>query len=74
MEHKLLGTIVEWQNERWYVDNTDEEFKDDFEETSLFLLPEKYADADENDKLMRYGSPDAVGYWAYESEVKALKM
>ena len=32
MEHKLLGTIVEWENERWYVDNTDEEFKDDLVE------------------------------------------
>ena len=51
MEHKLLGMIVEWENEKWYVDNTDENFKDDGEETSLFLLPEKYADADENDKL-----------------------
>ena len=38
MEHKLLGTIVEWENEKWYVDNTDENFKDDGEETSLFPL------------------------------------
>ena len=72
MENKFLGTIVEWENERWYVDNTDDEFKDEVEETSLFLLPEKYADAEENDKLMRYGSPDSVGYWVYESEVKAI--
>jgi hypothetical protein len=72
MEHELLGTIVEWKNKRWYVDNTDEEFKDELEETSLFLLPEKYADADEMDKLMRYGSPDSIGYWVYESEVKEL--
>lgn len=73
MEHELLGTIVEWNNERWYVDNTDENFKDDFEETSLFLLPEKYADADENDKLMCFGHPDSVGYWVYESLVKEIK-
>lgn len=74
MENKFLGTIVEWENERWYVDNTDENFKDESEETSLFLLPEKYADAEENDKLMRYGSPDSVGVWVYESEVQELKM
>ena len=72
MEHKLLGTIVEWENERWYVDNTDEEFKDELEETSLFLLPEKYADAEENCELMRSGKPDSIGYWVYESEVKAI--
>ena len=47
MENKFLGTIVEWENERWYVDNTDDEFKDEIEETSLFLLPEKYSDAGE---------------------------
>lgn len=72
MENKLLGTIVEWDNERWYVDNTDENFKDEDEETSLFLLPEKYADIDENDKLWRYGNPDSVGYWVYESDVKEI--
>ena len=73
MENKFLGTIVEWENKRWYVDNTDEEFKDELEETSLFLLPEKYADTDENDKLMRFGKPDNIGYWVYESEVRAIK-
>ena len=73
MENKHLGTIVEWEKKRWYVDNTDEEFKDDYEETSLFLLPEIYADADENDKLMRYGSPDSVGYWVYEHLVKEIE-
>lgn len=73
MENKFLGTIVEWENERWYVDNTDDEFKDEEEETSLFLLPEKYADAEENDKLMRYGNLDSIGYWVYESLVKAIK-
>lgn len=69
MEHKLLGTIVVWNEKQWYVDNTDEEFKDDFEETSLFLLPEKYADAEENDKLYKYGNPDSIGFWVYESDV-----
>ena len=73
MENKFLGTIVEWENERWYVDNTDDEFKDEIEETSLFLLPEKYSDAEENDKLMCYGNPDSIGYWVYESFVKAIK-
>ena len=73
VENKYLGTIVEWENEKWYVDNTDENFKDDGEETSLFLLPEKYANADENDKLMRFGSPDSVGYWVYESLVKLIE-
>lgn len=73
MENKFLGTIVEWENERWYVDNTDDEFKDEAEETSLFLLPEKYADAEEMDKLMRYGNADSIGYWVYESLVKAIK-
>ena len=53
-------------------DNTDEEFKDELEETSLFLLPVKYADADEMDKLMRFGSIDSVGYWVYESLVKGV--
>lgn len=73
MENKFLGTIVEWENERWYVDNTDDEFKDEIEETSLFLLPEKYSDAEENDKLMCYGNPDSIGYWVHESFVKAIK-
>lgn len=73
MENKFLGTIVEWENERWYVDNTDDEFKDEIEETSLFLLPEKYSDAEENDKLMRYGNPDSIGHWVHESLVKAIK-
>lgn len=73
MENKFLGTIVEWENERWYVDNTDDEFKDEAEETSLFLLPEKYADAEEMDKLMRYSNADSIGYWVYESLVKAIK-
>ena len=73
MENKFLGTIVEWENERWYVDNTDDEFKDEAEETSLFLLPEKYADAEEMDKLMRYGNADSIGYWVYESLVKQIK-
>ena len=68
--YELLGTIVEWEDEKWYVDNTDKEVKDDSEETSLFLLPEKYADVDENDWLMRHGYPDDVGYWVYESFVK----
>ena len=73
MENKFLGTIVEYENKRWYVDNTDDNFKDETEETSLFLLPEKYADAEENDKLMRYGNPDSVGCWVYESLVNAIK-
>lgn len=73
MENKYLGTIVEWKNERWYVDNTDEDFKNEEEETSLFLLPEKYADANENDNLMRNGNPDSVGYWVYESLVKVIE-
>jgi hypothetical protein len=55
------------------VDNTDENFKDELEETSLFLLPEKYANAEENDKLMRYGNPDNIGYWVYKSLVKTIK-
>lgn len=73
MENKYLGTIVEWENERWYVDNTDEDFKDEGDETSLFLLPEKYADADENNELMCNGNPDGVGYWVYESLVKVIE-
>jgi hypothetical protein len=72
MENKLLGTIVEWEEKKWYVDNTDENFKDDEEETSLFLLPEKYADSEENDLLMRFGNTDRVGYWVYESCVKEI--
>ena len=73
MENQFLGTIVEWENERWYVDNTDENFKEEGEETSLFLLPEKYADEEENDWLMHFGNPDDVGYWVYESLVKEIK-
>lgn len=72
MENKLLGTIVEWEGEKWYVDNTDENFKNDEEQTSLFLLPEKYADAEENDILMRFGNPDSVGCWVYQSYVKEI--
>lgn len=72
MEHKLLGTIVVWNGEKWYVDNTDENFKDESEETALFLLPEKYADAEENSKLMCSGNPDIVGYWVYESKIEAV--
>ena len=73
MGNKYLGTIVDWENERWYVDDTDEDVKEDGEETSLFLLPEKYADEDEYDKLERFGNPDSVGYWVYESLVKAIE-
>lgn len=73
MENKYIGTIVEWENQRWYVDNADDEFKDELEETSLFLLPEEYADADKNDELMSYGNPDSVGYWVYESLVKVIE-
>ena len=73
MENNFLGTIVEWENERWYVDNTDDNFKDESEETSLFLLPEKYANSEENYKLMRFGNPDNVGIWVYESLVKEIK-
>lgn len=73
MENKFLGSIVEWEGERWYVDNTDENFKDEDEETSLFLLPEEYADADKNDNLMCFGNPDDVGYWVYESLVSEVK-
>lgn len=73
MENKFLGTIVEWENKRWYVDNTDENFKDELEETSLFLLPEKYADEDEMDNLMRFGKADSIGFWVYESLVKEIK-
>ena len=69
MENKLLGTIVEWEGTKWYVDNTDDEFKDESDETSLFLLPEEYADADINTELMRNGHPDSIGYWVYESLV-----
>lgn len=53
MENEYIGRIVIWEDERWYVDNTDENFKDDNEETSLFLLPEKYADEDEKWKSGR---------------------
>ena len=70
MGNNFLGTIVEWEGKRWYVDNTDEEFKDESEETSLFLLPEKYADDAKNAELMRNGNPDSVGCWVYESLVK----
>ena len=70
MGNKFLGTIVEWEGKRWYVDNTDEEFKDESDETSLFLLPEKYADDEENAELMRNGNPDSIGCWVYESLVK----
>ena len=73
MADKYIGTIVEWDGKRWYVDNTDEDFKDDGEETSLFLLPEKYADADENDKLWTIGNPDQVGWWVYISEVTMIE-
>ena len=73
LENKYLGTIVEWEGERWYVDNTDDEFKEDGEETSLFLLPERYADPDECDKLYRNGNPDNIGYWIPESLVKSIE-
>lgn len=72
-ENKFLGTIVEWANEEWYVDNTDENFKDETEETSLFLLPKEYADKDKNDELMRTGNADSIGYWVYQSAVKEIK-
>lgn len=73
VENKLLGTIVLWEEQRWYVDNTDEEFKKDGEETSLFLLPEKYADTEENDKLMKFGNPDSIGFWVHESLVEVIE-
>lgn len=39
MENKFLGTIVECENERWYVDNTDDEFKDEAEEMLMKHRP-----------------------------------
>lgn len=72
-ENKFLGTIVEWANEEWYVDNTDENFKDETEETSLFLLPKEYEDKDKNNELMRTGNADSIGYWVYQSAVKEIK-
>lgn len=69
MEHELLGTIVIWEGKHWYVDNTDGNFKDEDEETSLFLLPQEYADVDKNNELMRNGNPDSIGFWVYESQV-----
>lgn len=72
MGNEYIGRIVIWEDERWYVDNTDEDFKDDNEETSLFLLPEKYADENENDELMRSGNPDEVGYWVYVSDITVV--
>ena len=51
----------------------DDNFKDESEWTSLFLLPEKYANSEENYKIMRFGNPDNVGIWVYESLVKEIK-
>lgn len=73
MENEYIERIVMWEDERWYVDNTDENFKDDNEKTSLFLLPEKYADENENDELMRSGNPDEVGYWVYVSDITVVQ-
>ena len=73
MEHELLGTIVRWEGERWYVDNTDENFKDEDDATSLFLLPERYADAEANAELMRSGNPDSVGFWVCEDDVTPIR-
>ena len=70
---RRIGTIVEWEGERWYVDNADDYFKDDGDETSLFLLPEKYADIEEYDKLWKSGDFDYVGYWIPESLVKSIE-
>jgi len=64
-----IGDIVEWENEKWLVDNTDDNFKDDDEETSLFLIPEKYADEKEYNELYRSGNTDSVGYWVKASDV-----
>lgn len=69
---RYLGTLVCWNNSIWYVDNDDCNFKDENDETSLFLLPEEYADADKNVELMRNGDPDSIGYWVYESLVKPI--
>lgn len=70
---KYLGTLVCWNNSIWYVDNDDCNFKDESDETSLFLLPKEYADADKNAELMRNGDPDSIGYWVYESLVEPVK-
>ena len=51
----------------------DDNFKDESEWTSLFLLPEKYANSEENYKLMRFWNPDNVGICVYESLVKEIK-
>lgn len=70
---RYLGTLVRWNNSIWYVDNDDCNFKDENDETSLFLLPEEYADADKNAELMRNGDSDSIGYWVYESLIEPVK-
>ena len=67
--HELIGTLVLWDGELWYADYSDENFKDDDEETSLFLLPSKYADYDEYQKLWDSPHFDSTGYWVHVSDV-----
>jgi hypothetical protein len=68
--HKdLSGEIVYWNNERWLADYSDENFKDDDEPTSYFLIPTRYINADEYDKMFAEGLLDSIGYWVYETEI-----
>jgi hypothetical protein len=65
----LSGTVVSWHGEHWLADYSDQNFKDDGESTSYFLIPTKYCDADEYDKMFRAGMLDSVGHWVYETEL-----
>ena len=64
-----IGDEVLWDGEKWFIDNTDEEFKDEDEEISAFILPIKYADQAAYDVIFESGQIDNLGYWVYISDL-----
>lgn len=58
-----IGMEVYWDGEPWVVDNCDDNFKDDEDEMSLYLIPIIYQNPELYDEAFRTGKLDAEGYW-----------
>lgn len=71
MEHRLVGKIVEWDGERWLVDSSDELVKEEYEETSLFLVPEECINLPSHE--YKRINIDKIGYWVLESDVTEIE-
>lgn len=67
-----VGDYVQFDGEKFFVDSTDEEVLDDGEELSCFILPIRYADDDEYEKLWRSPEFNRTGLWVPVSELNKI--